>query len=943
MRKFNLKPFLHIVFFLFFGCIFSQAQNNAITIEAKLNLDTRELLIKQEIVFINYTDSILSNIYLHNWPNSFRDRKTPLSKRFILDYRKDLYFAKKKELGETTIKNLTVNFEKTSFNELEDQADILKINLQKPLVQKDSAKIILTYTVKIPSASFTGYGKTKKGYHLRFWYITPAVYKKGWALMSNLNMDDLYEKATDFIIDIDIPKPYVLESNLYQYQTDKEKKTNYYLVGKKTTDIILSINKTKQSKTYKTKKVTVYTDVFEDEEELDYESKVTILSRNLNFLEKYLGKYLHKEIYIDKATQRKDPVYGLTQLPDFLHPFSDNFKADIIMLKALSRKFIENTLLLNKRKDYWLIDGLQNYLMIEYLEEFYPDAKLLGKFSRNWFIKSYNFSKADFNDKYPLIYQFISRRFLDQSLTTSADSLSNFNRKIANKYKAGLAFRYLKGFLGDSVLNSTIKSFYQKNHAQIIDCDDFQKLLSSKTDKDVNWFFNDFITTNKKIDHTIDNLKINGDSVAVTIRNKRNMTTPVLLYGLNDREVKFKKWITGIKDTATVTIPKKGINKVSLNYENFYPELNTLDNWKRLKNKIFNKPLKFTLIKDIQDPYYNQLFYQPNFAYNFYNGLIFGVSVHNKPLIKRNLEFSVAPSYASKSSSVVGNFSVLYHQYFEKTNIYKMVYGVAGGTSDYAPNLSYTAFVPYVNLIFKRKDLRDATQESIRARMVYIDRERPFGEPLGPEDQYTIFNLSYNYMNPDIIKEFRYNFSLEIAENFSKVATDIRYRSLSTSDTQLDFRLYAGAFLNNSTTGDYFSFGLDRANDYLFQLNYFGRSEDTGIFSQQYIIAEGGFKSVLSTRFANQYMMSFNASIGIWRWVEFYNDVAFLKNKNIPMYFGYNNGIRFNFIHNIFEIYFPLYSNNGWEIGQEAYAEKIRFTFTGDLRSIFNFFRRGFI
>ena len=75
--------------------------------------------------------------------------------------------------------------------------------------------------------------------------------------------------------------------------------------------------------------------------------------------------------------------------------------------------------------------------------------------------------KQNFNDKYPLVYQFVSRRFLDQALATSADSLSNFNRKIANKYKAGLGFRYLKGFLGDSVLNSALKEFYQKHQSYI--------------------------------------------------------------------------------------------------------------------------------------------------------------------------------------------------------------------------------------------------------------------------------------------------------------------------------------------------------------------------------------------------------------------------------------------------------------------------------------------
>jgi len=936
-----LKKSVSIIIFYFFISVFSYSQQNSIAIKSTLNTDRDEFLIQQEIIFYNTSDSTLTNIYLHNWANSFRDRKTPLSKRFIKDFKKNLYFSTKKDLGKTTIKNLSINYENSDFTEVKDKADILKIPLKKPLKPNDSVKISITYIIKIPNAKFTNYGKTKEGYHLRFWYITPAVYNNGWQLMSNLNIDDLYEIGTDFTIEINIPKEYVLESNLYQYKTEKENVTNYYLVGKNKTDIILGINKNKQLKTFKTKKTTVYTDVFDGD--IGYKATTDILNRELLFIEKYLGKYPHKEIYIDKITQSKNPVYGLSQLPSFLHPFSDTFKWDVTMFKALTKKYIENTLLLNKRKDYWFLDGLQNYLMLEYIEEFYPNTKLLGNLSDKWFLKKFYISKQNFNDKYPLVYQFISRKFLDQALVTSADSLSNFNRKIANKYKAGLGFRYLKGFLGDSILNSSIKEFYQKNQTKIISSSEFQKIITAKTDKEIDWFFNDYIKTNKKIDYTIDNVTLKEDSLEVTIKNKRNITTPVLLYGLKDKEIKYKKWFTNIETSKTFTIPKQDFNRVSLNYENIYPELNTLDNSESLENKIFNKPLKFTLVKDIQNPYYSQLFYQPEISYNFYNGLILGVKLHNKPLIKRNLEFKLAPSYATKSNSVIGQFSVLYNQYLEKTKIYKVMYGVFGQTLDYAPNLSYASLVPFVNIIFKRKSLRDATAEYITAKLVHIDKEIAATDIRTDQDNYNVFSASYNYVNPDIIKEFRYNFSLEVAEKFSKAAVDLRFRSLSTSDTQLDFRFFAGAFLSNKTEGNYFSFGLDRANDYLFQLNYFGRSEDTGFFSQQFIIAEGGFKSVLPTRFANQYMFAFNSSFGLWRWVEFYNDVAFLKNKKNPIYFGYNNGIRLNFVHNILEIYFPLYSNNGWEISQKRYGQKIRFTLTADVNSIYNFFRRGLL
>ena len=939
MKKYKLKIHQTILKLCLFWSVFTVAQNNSIAIKADFNPEKDEMKIQQEIVFFNNSDSILNHIYLHNWANSFRDRKTPLSKRLIKDFKKDLYFAKPDEIGYTTIKNLTVDFENIVFNEAPNQADIIDIQLNSPLLPAEKRTIIITYSLKIPDAKFTSYGKTAIGYHLRFWYMTPAIFQNGWKLMSNLNTDDLFENTTDFTIEIKIPKPYVLESNLYQYETKNEKNTDYYLVGKNKTNVILSINKTPQLKTYKVNDVAIYTDILNDK--IEDTKCIDILSRELLFIEKYLGKYSHKEIYIDKITKDKNPIVGLSQLPSFIRPFSEEFKWDITLFKALSIAYLENRMFLNLREEYWLLDGIQNYLMMEYIETYYPEIKLLGKFSDKWYLKNFNISKLKFNEKYPLIYQFVSRQFLDQALITPVDSLSNFNRKIANKYKAGLAIKYLKNFLGDSILTSSIRELYQEKSEKLISTANFKEIITKKTTKNLDWFFEDFIKTNKKIDYTIDDVFVEKDSLKVSIRNKRNITTPVLLYGLTDKEIIFKKWFTNIDDTATVSIPNQNINKVVLNYEDIYPELNTLDNWKSLDKKIFNKPLKFNLIKDINDPYYNQLFYQPNVSYNFYNGAILGVRVHNKPLIKRNLEASIAPAYATNSGTVIGQFSFLLNQYFEETSIYRIRYGIAGLTLDYAPNLSYKSLVPFVNMEFKRKDLRDATSEILSARLVHIDKEVLPNTIQTDQDNYSVLSINYSFINPDIIKEIRYNFSTEIAQNFSKVAADIRFRSLTTSDTQLDFRFFIGTFLSNKTTGDYFSFGLDRTNDYLFQLNYFGRSEDSGIFSQQFIIAEGGFKSVLPSRFANQFMTSFNSSFGLWKWVEFYNDVAFLKNRNSPVFFAYNNGIRLNFVHQILEVYFPLYSNNGWEISQGNYQEKIRFTFTADLKAIFSFIRRG--
>ncbi len=932
--KYKILSFFILVFY----SLSSSAQNNSIKIDAVIDTKTDIIQIQQEIIFHNKTNKVLPYIYLHDWQNAFKNKNTPLSKRLIEDFDKSLYFAQEKERGSTAIRNLSVNYKSITFSSTKAHADILRLNLNEALHPKDSLVINVSYNVKIPDAKFTGYGKTPSGYHLRYWYLLPAVHDTTWQLMSNLNTDDLFIDATDYAIQLKTPKNYFVNTNL---SCKKENNTTFTLKGMKRTDVFVHIDQKKKFTSYQTKDHTIFTDISFNE--INKKMVTSILEREIRFIEDFLGEYPHTEIFIDQTTQTKNPIYGLNQLPKFLNTFSDVFNRDLTLMKALTKKYLENTLLLNRRTDSWLIDGIQVYLLTEYVKKYYPNVKLLGKVSDTWLLKNFNVSRLNFNQKYPFIYQFITRKFLDQSLTTPADSLSNFNRKIGNKYKAGLGLKYLNAFIGEDIIKTTIKEFYNRHALQLSNSRQFEKIVTSKTSKDVTWFFGDYLNTNKKIDYTIKKVNSSNDSLKITIKNKRNITAPVALYGIKNKKIHFKTWVNGIDSVKTITIAKGDFNKVALNYEQIYPEYNSLDNSKSIDKKILNKPLQFRLIKDLSDPYYNQLFYQPIVDYNYYDGLSIGVKLHNRPIIKRNFSFKLTPSYATKSKALNGSAAITYNQFFETSKLQNITYGVSASNYHFAPKLSYSIVVPYVSLLFKRKSLRDAGRKYINAKLVHIHKESAPNTQKKEEDKYRVLNLKYVFTNPDIIKEASYKIAANIASNFTTVSTDIRFRSLTSNNRQLDFRFFGGVFLHNKTTGNYFSFGLDRPSDYLFEQNYFGRSESSGIFSQQFIMNDGGFKSILPTRFANQFMFSLNTSIGIWNWVEHYNDIAFLKNKGDQVYFAYENGIRFNFIHNILELYFPMYSNLGWEVSQAAYPSKIRFVLTLKPSAIYNFFRRGFL
>ena len=930
--------YICLIVFLYYFIGFSQT--NEIHIEAELYPETKQIIINQEIIYFNNSESTLDTIFLHNWSNAYKNRSTPLSRRLIENYDKSLYFAKTDIRGFSRILSIDLNNQSSKWADLEHAEDILKIILNDPLKPGDSVTIKANFIVKIPIDKFTEYGYKFNNFNLRYWYLTPAVYDGKWQLMSNLNMDDIYMNPSNYKIHFKVPIGYTLHSDLDEKVDIQNDHVLFQLAGENRVDIELNIQLHNNFSIYKTDSLEVISNL--KSKNLTENVKTGVLNRQLEFIKKYLGEYPNKRLLVNDVTYFKNPVYGFNQLPKRFTPFSDVFEWDIQMFKALTNRYIENTIIVNKRADYWVPDGIQIFLMIEYVNKFYPEIKAIGNISKVWGLKRYNISKLDFNEKYPFVYQFSMRKNIDQSLMTVTDSLSVFNWKITNKYKAGLGLRYLDEFVGDSIIKNSLNEFYTKNRGQLTNSDSLNKILNNNSNKDIDWFFNDYLKTNKKIDYTITKVEKLDDSVKIHIKNKRNFSAPVALYGLDDDSILFKQWVENIDSTKIVTVKKGDLTRLSLNYEYLYPELNLRNNWKKVNKKLFNRPLKFTFFKDVENPNYNQIFYNLYFGYNFYDGLILGPDFYNQGDFKKKWLFQITPKYGFKSKTITGGFSLSYQFLPENSIVQRYRVGIGGSNGHYNEGLIFNKLTPFVQINFKRKSLRDVGGKSFLARYVIVDKEIPAVVENPEIYKYNVLDIRYGFSQPNIINDLRYFADFQISKDFSKISLDFRYRKLTDSNRQLDFRLFFGTFLFNNTESDFFSFALDRPSDYLFDYNYLGRSETSGFLSQQIIIAEGGFKTIFENQWANQGMLTTNISIGLWRWVEAYADAGFIKNKNQNPYFRYDSGIRLNFVHNFLEIYFPVQSSLGFEPSMPNYASKIRYVITLDLNRIYNFIKRGF-
>lgn len=930
---------------LFFISTIALGQNK-IDLEAYFDVDTRQIKISQTIQYYNDSNKELSTIYLNDWNNSYATKNTPLAKRLADEYNNKFHLAKNEDRGYSVISSMKQNGQNLIFQQVKNQIDVIKVELTHSVKPKESYTINLEYTVKIPKDKFTSYGITPEGdFNLRYWYITPAVYNGAWQYYSNKNLDDLFIPKSDVTLKIEYPKGYKITSELNIAKTSETKNNQTVtLQGKDRINNKLFLSKTSKYKSLKGEKLEIISDVSENNIELI--DKVLISEKINNYIFENLGDYPHEKILLTEIDNEKDPVYGLNFLPKFIQSYPDKFKYELKLLKLTLHNFLENTLLINPRKDQWLTDGIHAYYLMKYVEENYPDMKFLGSLANFWGVRSFHAADLSYNEKYTLAFMLMARTNRDQPLSMQKDSLLKFNKNISGKYKAGIGLKYLDDFINHDIIEISIKSFLEETKLKETNTKAFEKHIKSKTNKDVDWFFNDYLKTRKKIDFKIKNVLKSDDSITLTIKNKRKNNMPISLFSLNNDSIVSKLWVENIDGEKTITIPRNNATKLVLNYNNAVPEYNLRDNWKSLKGFFFNnKPLQLRLFKDVEDPYYNQIFLMPIVEFNnIYDGVTLGAKAYNTTLLRKKLYYKLEPKYSLKSKSLTGSISTSFTHNIENSNLYSINYGIRAKYRSYAENLFVRQITPSIKFRFRQDDdFRSNKRESVFIR--YVDTKRdedPLNIANSTDPDYSIFNARYVKSNDNLINFSKWYTDFQIGKNFSKVTLNYEYRRLFESNRQLNLRVFAGTFLsnNNDINSDYFSFALDRPTDYLFDYPYLGRSESTGIFSQQYIAAEGGFKSKLETPYANQWMTTVNTSTTLWKYILAYSDFGLLKNKHNHAKFVYDSGIRINLVTDYFEIYLPVYSNLGWEMGQPNYSQNIRFKFTVDPQALLGLFRR---
>ena len=908
-------------------------------IHARVYPELHEIHVNQKITYSNESQVPLNEIYFNDWISSFSSPSSPLAKKFLNEFQTQLYIAKTKHRGFNainTIQNVDTA-ESLKFRQNNNAPDVLKVELNKTLVPGDQVTLSLNYVLKIQSDQFTGYGISKEDeFFLNHWYLTPCVFRDNqWKQYSNYNFDDPYTSKSDVTLYLNLPKKYSPHSEFQWIKTDKKLDQHIYqFEGKNVTShkLYLTLD---EFKTFKVNDHLIQTNI--NHKKIEPPLEQSYFRRVLNYLEQSFGPLPESKLVLSKVELKKNSLYGLALLPDVLSPFSKEFEYDLVIAKNVIKLIVDKKLHIDPREDYWLNHGIQMVLLMDYIDTYYPDQKLIGRLSKVWGLRHFNFSKLNYNEQYKLTYQQMMRRGRDQAITLPKEQLLNFNERFTSRYKSAISLMYLNDYIGGDQSIDWLKEFANNSNDSIISTQGFRHFIERKTDKDLDWFFDEFLTQRVSADYKIEAIENHKDSTKVILKNLRQGAYPVTLTTTHDNTKISTQWIEGFTGQKTISLPSLGANNFVLNMEGKTPEFNLKNNRKVSKKTLaLNKPLQFRLFRDVEDPNYNQIYLIPIAEFqNVYDGLKIGMNFNNQGLLSKPVIYAIIPTYGTQSKSFTGSAKIVFNNFYEHKRLYHSVYGLTLDRSSFNFGDFMTKFQPFAQFTFlDTNHLRSNELNRLTLRYINIqkDNSRSF---LDQNDipPYQVFNVRYMSLKNDIEDFKRWQLDGQISNDFGKLSTSFEIRKRTPKDRRYNLRIFAGAFVYNSLPNDEtnFSFALDRPTDYLFEYNYLGQSESTGFLSQQLIVADGGFKSKLEPAFANRWMATLNASASIWRYIQAYGDVGLVKNNGEKVFFGYDVGIRIDLVTDFFELYFPVYSNLGWEISQPNYSDRIRFVFTTDL------------
>ncbi len=960
MKKTLLISFIALLPLTIIGQYFQQEVNTMIAVQ--LDDVNHQLHAFETIEYTNNSNEALSFIYFHLWPNAYKNNQSKLAEQLEEAGEFNLRFAPKEKRG--FIDSLNFKSEGQTLKlEYDENIDYVKVILSKPLLPKQKITITTPFRVQVPYGNVSRLGHLGQAYQLTQWFPKPAVFDgNGWNVMPYLSQGEFYSEYGTYDVKITLPENYVVGATgdlvdgekEIEWLTKKAKKTRLILdkaiKDESSPKELTGMETPESSKKMKTlhyhqenvHDFAFFVDkrwhVLKGEVELPYSKrKVTtwaLFTNNEAALWKDAISYLDSSIYYYSLWTGEYPYNQVTAVDGALTAGAGMEYPNVtvigqsgtaagleqVIIHEVGHNWFYGILGSNERKHAWMDEGMNSYTENRTTETLHPNAGL-GMVNSN-IAKKIGLDQYDARGVNDLSYLFNARRNYDQPIETPSSLFTPTNYGTIVYAKTAIGFDYLLAYLGDSLFNKCMHTYFNEWKFKHPQPKDVKAVFENVSKKDLDWFFDDYINTTKKIDYKISRFKTKTNEL--TVNNIGGLASPISIYGLGKNDtILFTKWEEGFLDKKIIEVPE-GADKIVLDYEMDSPELdrtNDLIKTSGLFKK--SKPLKFKLLGSIENRNYNTVNFLPVFGWNETDQGMLGVSFYNTTFPEKKLDWLVTPMYSFRQKNLTGLGHLKYNWYpsriFRKIDLGYYAKTFSYNLPSSENNVKWTKSSVQLNFELYNKKLRTAPIQRFHFDLISVSHLIE-----NNADLYSnYFNFSYELKSKQILKPASLKLDYVIGnDNFDQKVNTL---SLTTKkrfnyNIKLDgieFRLFAGKSLFENTNSKYNwrMSGQTGIYDYLYDNTFLGRTASHPNFlGQQLDDSHGGFKTYTNTGSSNNWLITLNtkldlpklpfglfADIGYYPYIE--NNQGVISNK---VGSNFDAGLWIPIKKDIIEVYVPL-------------------------------------
>jgi len=517
--------------------------------------------------YYNNSPDTLHFIWIHIWPNAYKNDKTAFTDQVLENGSTAFYFSNDDKRGYINRLDFKVNGETAKTEDHPQHQDIIKLILPEPLPPKTNRKIETPFHVKLPYAFSRG-GHVDQAYQVTQWYPKPAVYdRKGWHPMPYLDQGEFYAEFGNYEVQITLPGNYVVAAtgelqnesekdwlkNKKPLQREPKKKK---LPGQKnkveeirnpssakTKTIQYNQNNVHDFAWFADKTFTVKSDTLKlpsgkiiqasvfyyAENSEKWQNSIAMIKSAILTKTKWLGEYPYNVVSVVDGGNGGGMEYPTITILD---DGGSEKMLDFVINHEVGHNWFEAILGTNERKHPWMDEGMNTYYDSRYSLQQYGNTQLDIIQTKSAFI-----IKRIPDDIQQTMLETITHLKKDQPIETSSEKFNILNYNMIAYSKTGEWMKLLEDELGKPLFDSCMQAYYSRWQFKHPYPEDFKQVMEEVSGRNLDAVF---ALLNKKGDLKKSTLK--KDTRFTTFFNLKNTdkhnyiaVTPAIGFNLYDK------------------------------------------------------------------------------------------------------------------------------------------------------------------------------------------------------------------------------------------------------------------------------------------------------------------------------------------------------------------------------------------------------------------------